>query len=549
MVAGTEISVKELKARIDHLYQVKERATADDEVLRKQGSAKEALPALIAAERQRTDAALAKLEEALRQEDVAERPQPHVRSSEYEGLEQHSSVALDVTKVLANDVQRLGQEVAEAAAARRSVEEGSFIGFTSSSKRVTVTCAQLCNLLRQSGMLDIFMDGFRSFVGLREQLAQTLKRLDQAKESQHKQDASMAAGLEELRCTLSRSVTSEAAARELHFGQLQKANKGIQRAATKVAEDLRVALRDETRDREELRGRLEQHMVDVREALGDDVRSRKERDQQVYQAFEELRRELTSEASERRGAAEGLIGRRDVCDGAMLAFRLPLKASSFVAGCGDGCAVNSKLTDRLQHIEATIAEEAASREELGHRLGRDLVQSQARLQEEKVLREESLAKLEQAVSVQAEGRHTLDGAFATHDLESAMQDRDTWKAGKFQSILAEQQMEREERSRLLRDVNVSLAKLQRMQAEEEDTRNQEHERLGGALESLQEASFEGITIMVAVISSITIIAVAIIVISIIVIIVIAIVMFVIFMLGDAAAEPGGRGSPAIFARG
>ncbi|CAE7809707.1 unnamed protein product, partial [Symbiodinium sp. CCMP2456] len=178
-VAGTEISVKELKARIDHLYQVcdtrdrtttqklsellsaidtevKERAAADDEVLRKQGSAKEALPALIAAERQRTDAALAKLEEALRHEDVAERQQrtqalaglelrwQQLREATEDALkhrlEQHSSVALDVTKVgealqeetrmrqleqkvLANDVQRLGQEVAEAAAARRSVEE------------------------------------------------------------------------------------------------------------------------------------------------------------------------------------------------------------------------------------------------------------------------------------------------------------------------------------------------------------------------------------------------------------------------------------------
>lgn len=516
-VAGTEISVKELKTRIDHLYQVcdtrdrtttqklsellsaidaevKERAAADDEVLRKQGSAKEALPALIAAERQRTDAALAKLEEVLRHEDVAERQQrtqalaglelrwQQLREATEDALkhrlEQHSSVALDVTKVsealqeetrmrqleqkvLANDLQRLGQEVAEAAAARRSVEEG-----------------------------------------LREQLAQTLKRLDQAKESQHKQDASVVASLEELR----RSVTSEAAARELHFGQLQKdfqndvlvkeellsaANKGIQRAATKVAEDVRVALRDETRDREELRGRLEQHVVDVREAFGEmktlsdkreadmsdqvrkaaealneDVRSRKDRDQQVYQAFEELRRELTNESSERRGAADGLIG-------------------------------------RLQHIEATIAEEAASREELGRRVGRDLVQSQARLQEEKVLREESLAKLEQAVSVQVTSlENTLYRDFkaqeealtqATAPLQKSLQAEKVAReeearsvAGKFQSIVAEQQMEREERSRLLRDVNVSLAKLQRMQAEEEDTRNQEHERLGGALESLQE---------------------------------------------------------------
>jgi len=495
-VAGTEISVKELKTRIDHLYQVcdtrdrtttqklsellsaidaevKERAAADEQVLRKQGSAKEALPALIAAERQRTDAALAKLEEVLRHEDVAERQQrtqalaglelrwQQLREATEDALkhrlEQHSSVALDVTKVsealqeetrmrqleqkvLANDLQRLGQEVAEAAAARRSVEEG-----------------------------------------LREQLAQTLKRLDQAKESQHKQDASVVASLEELR----RSVTSEAAARELHFGQLQKdfqndvlvkeellsaANKGIQRAATKVAEDVRVALRDETRDREELRGRLEQHVVDVREAFGEmktlsdkreadmsdqvrkaaealneDVRSRKDRDQQVYQAFEELRRELTNESSERRGAADGLIG-------------------------------------RLQHIEATIAEEAASREELGRRVGRDLVQSQARLQEEKVLREESLAKLEQAVSVQATA--PLQKSLQAEKVAREEEARSV--AGKFQSIVAEQQMEREERSRLLRDVNVSLAKLQRMQAEEEDTRNQEHERLGGALESLQE---------------------------------------------------------------
>ncbi|CAE7364804.1 unnamed protein product [Symbiodinium natans] len=261
--SGTEISLKELRARMEHLQQVcdtrdrvttqklsellsaieseaKERAVADDEVLRKQGATKEALPALIAAERRLTDAALAKLEEALRQEDVAERQQRNqalaalevrwqqLREATEEALkhrlEQHSGVALEVNKVsealleesrarqqeqkvLANDLQRLGQEVTDSAASRRSAEEG-----------------------------------------LREQLAQMLKRLDQAKDAQHKQDVSVATSLEELR----KSISLEAASRELAFGQLHKdfqndvlvkeellsaANKGIQRAAAKVTEE------------------------------------------------------------------------------------------------------------------------------------------------------------------------------------------------------------------------------------------------------------------------------------------------------------------------
>ncbi|CAE7562504.1 Y14A, partial [Symbiodinium pilosum] len=176
---GAEISMKELKARMEHLQQVtdsrdrtttqkltellaaieneaKERAAGDDDVLRRQSSAKEALPAMLTAERHRTDAALAKLEEVLRQEDVAERQHRNqalnalevrwqqLREATEESLkhrlEQQSNVAMEVAKVsealleeqrtrqqeqkaLTNELQRLGQEVSDAGSSRRATEE------------------------------------------------------------------------------------------------------------------------------------------------------------------------------------------------------------------------------------------------------------------------------------------------------------------------------------------------------------------------------------------------------------------------------------------
>ena len=103
----------------------------------------------------------------------------------------------------------------------------------------------------------------------------------------------------------------------------------------------------------------------VSEEATDLIQTTSEMSANYQEAFEEVRRELSIEASERRNATDGLVG-------------------------------------RLQHMEAAIKEEATMREEIGRRLSRDLVQSQARLQEEKALGEDSVSKLEQAMSLQAD---------------------------------------------------------------------------------------------------------------------------------------------------
>eukprot|EP00931_Biecheleriopsis_adriatica_P117518 TRINITY_DN93022_c0_g1_i1.p1 TRINITY_DN93022_c0_g1~~TRINITY_DN93022_c0_g1_i1.p1 ORF type:complete len:2197 (-),score=654.97 TRINITY_DN93022_c0_g1_i1:112-6702(-) len=515
---GTELSLKELAVRIDQLQQagdsrdrvvgqklaelvaaieneVQERTSADSEIMRQHATNHQEVPAALASERRRTEDALSKLEEVLRQEDSEERQRREEAVSALETrwqqlreatddaisrrLEQHGNVAMELNKVAEN----LGEESRQRQRAHQAL--------TSDFRRFQEEAHEESSLRRQTEE------------GLREQLGQVLRRIDQAQENLSIQDSQLGGAIDELR----KSVLSEATTREAVCDQLRQdlqhdslakeelisgANKSFQRATAKMNEELRSAIRGEAQDREELRLRVEQHLVEVRqaindtksiaaknevdigervriaaEALGDDARTRKEKDDQVQQALESLRRSVSSESTDRRSATEGLAG-------------------------------------RLQHLEAATSDQVAYREEAERRTARELVNMQARLQEEKAVREESLARLDQHILAEAAAREdavqreaklrdemmTQAANATTRALKSetaAREEDNRSTAGKIQQLKSDHQSERDERSRLIRDLNAHMSKLQRLQAEEEDARSQDSERLGTALESVQEA--------------------------------------------------------------
>jgi len=514
---GTELSLKELAARIDQVQQaadsreralqqkitelmtsleneVLQRNAANADMVKKQLEGQEEVPDAIAAERRRSEQALSKVEETLRQEAAVERQRreeanqalelrwQQLREATEEAigrrLDQHGDVSLEVKKVAENlaDESRSRQRAIQA--------------LTSDLKRFREEVSDDTGVRRQVDE------------GMRDQIAQLLKRVDQAQETAGMQDTTLAIALEELR----KDLRSEISTRETSCDQFRQdmqheslakeemisgANKSWQRATQKINEELRSTIRAETQEREEMRLRLEQGIADARqgiqemralsdkreadigervrlaaEALGDDSRVRKEKDEQAQQALEQLRRSVATEVSDRRELAES-------------------------------------LAVRLQHLEAATNDEAASREEAERRTSRELLNLQARIQEEKAVREENVSRLDKNIVAQAAVRddglqreskvreEALNQAMAAAQklVKSEQVARDEERrdlVGRLQGLQLEQQQEREERSRLIRDLHASISKLQRLQADEEDARAQDSERLSTAVESIHE---------------------------------------------------------------
>ncbi|CAK9073816.1 Laminin subunit beta-1 (Laminin B1 chain) (Laminin-1 subunit beta) (Laminin-10 subunit beta) (Laminin-12 subunit beta) (Laminin-2 subunit beta) (Laminin-6 subunit beta) (Laminin-8 subunit beta), partial [Durusdinium trenchii] len=329
--------------------------------------------------------------------------------------------------------------------------------------------------------------GDESIAQIQQALQNDVKRLED-------EESEIKASVADLRS----SVSAEASARQVACEQLQKELKEdvLLKAelAQQVSEDLRGALRDEANEREELRSRLEQHVSHTREALDEmklrfekreaeladrvreaeeaqreELRSSKAKQLGIEEGLDELRRALAAEGSERRNAFEGIVA-------------------------------------RLQHLEASVGDEGVAREEEQRQVLRELSSALAKLQEEKADREEAIAKITQSMAEQAalledsldkeaKAREASVAQAVVHlqkDLKTEGATREEMlrsTATKLQQLSSELQQEREDRSRFLRDVNASLAKLQRMQAEaaEADTRAQENDRLVVALEP-QEAT-------------------------------------------------------------
>lgn len=495
-----DASGRTLQQKLMELQQLVEdeaqlRQASDEELGRKQATNLEALPKAMSAERQCREDALGKLEDTLRQEQADERQRlsallqaselrwQQLREATEDAIkhrvEQHGTLALELAKA----ADALGEETRERQKDHKVLQ--------SDVKRLAEEAQSMQTLRRQAEE------------GLREQIYMTLQRLEQAQETMLKQDSEIKASVGELSSWLS----TESATRKAACEQLQKelqqdaaakeelvsvANKGMQRVTAKV-EDLRSALREESVEREELRSRVEQQAVQTREAL-DELRSCSERREadlvervnqvveaqrqelqgskakhlQLQEAFEELRRALLAASLERRNGEEGLVA-------------------------------------RLAHLEAALGDQVAAREEEHHRMAREVMTTVAKLQEEIVQREEAVSKVTQQLTEQAavleDALHkeskARDEALSQAVLPlhkglkaaaTAREDIEKNLVIKIQQLSEEQQQEREERSRLSRDIGASLSKLQRMQAEEEELRSQENECLGSAVESMQEVS-------------------------------------------------------------
>jgi len=471
------------------------RSAGDEELSRKQVANMEAIPRALGAERSSRTEALSKLEDALRQEHADERQRQAQLFEASEGrwqqlreatedaikhrVEQHSHLALEVSKV----ADALGEETRSRQKDQKALQ--------SDVKRIGEEAQSMQMLRRQAEE------------GLREQISMTLQRLEQAQETMLKQDSEIKTSVGELSSWLSTESSTRQAACEQLQKEIQQdamakeelvsvANKSMQRVTARV-EELRSSLRDEGLELQELRSRVEQQGLQAREALDDmrtwsekrevdltdrvkevveaqrlELQSSKMKHQHLEEALEEVRRAMLAAGLERRSAEEGLVS-------------------------------------RLQHIEADLADEVVARKGEQERLDRELMTTIAKLQEEIAFREEAVSKVTQSLTEQVPVlEHLLQKESKNREealvqalqplhkglkaAEMAREEMQKNMATKVQQLSEEQQQEREERSRLLRDVHAGLSKLQRMQAEEEEIRSQENERLAAAVESFQEVN-------------------------------------------------------------
>eukprot|EP00434_Breviolum_minutum_P027776 symbB.v1.2.024564.t1/scaffold2335.1/size81964/2 len=501
------------------------RSAGDEELSRKQVANMEAIPRALGAERSSRTEALSKLEDALRQEHADERQRQAQLFEASEGrwqqlreatedaikhrVEQHSHLALEVSKV----ADALGEETRSRQKDQKALQ--------SDVKRIGEEAQSMQMLRRQAEE------------GLREQISMTLQRLEQAQETmlkqvgyvtvpwrvflfgkssvfQHWKDSEIKTSVGELSSWLSTESSTRQAACEQLQKEIQQdamakeelvsvANKSMQRVTARV-EELRSSLRDEGLELQELRSRVEQQGLQAREALDDmrtwsekreapvrnrqvdltdrvkevveaqrlELQSSKMKHQHLEEALEEVRRAMLAAGLERRSAEEGLVS-------------------------------------RLQHIEADLADEVVARKGEQERLDRELMTTIAKLQEEIAFREEAVSKVTQSLTEQVPVlEHLLQKESKNREealvqalqplhkglkaAEMAREEMQKNMATKVQQLSEEQQQEREERSRLLRDVHAGLSKLQRMQAEEEEIRSQENERLAAAVESFQEVN-------------------------------------------------------------
>jgi len=273
---------------------------------------------------------------------------------------------------------------------------------------------------------------------------------------------------------------------------LAGATRAWQRANAKTNEEWRQAVRCETGQREEATLRVEQQIVENRSGL-EEVRSvTDQREEENSQRFKALSEALAVEDSTRK-SQERLLQQAT----SEVQRLVSIEAAERVASV-------QRFSDLVNSVEVSVRNEAALREDGERRLAKDALEMQARLQEERATREEADLKLERLLGLEVAQRDESQAREVRVREEADASIVALWQRGlreeqvgrederkdfavRLQQLHREMQQEREERGKSCRDLTTTLARAQSLQKEEEETRVEQGERLGSAVESLQEA--------------------------------------------------------------
>jgi len=273
---------------------------------------------------------------------------------------------------------------------------------------------------------------------------------------------------------------------------IQGATRAWQRANAKTNEDWRAALRGDTVLREEGQLRLEQQIVDLRTVVQENSAINEQQTEEIRTRFKACQEQISMEELARK--TEDVLLQKSVED-----LKGLISAEQAERGTGE-----QHVADRFVLLENQLRDEALLREDSERRTTKELLEITARLQVEQVAREESDIKLEQRINAEAaktEDNHsTVCKAREVSEANTMeawqrgirelqlMLDRDRKDAAnRHQQVQQQQQQEHDDRLKADRELSQALARLQSLGKEEEESRIEQGERLGAAIESIHDA--------------------------------------------------------------
>jgi len=497
---GTELSERRLDRRITDLadraeQEQQERSGGDADSMKLLSEERQDRIAALQDERRRFEEVLGKVEASLQKQVLEERGLRELGDGSLDGkilnlsqavddarkwrIEQYNELVLELSKV----TEMLTEE-----AKARSQQDQVIAGEVSRLREETI---------EETSSRKVAVSGCR------EEIQDVLTRLEREREVWMGKEKERWKAIEVLQDELSAETGKRDAGddtlrqlidREVLTREevLAGATRAWQKANGKTNEEWRAAVRTETAVREEAQLRLEQQVVDVRSGVEESRSIADQRSEEVGQRFRAAAEALAVEDQTRK--AEELLLQKATDDVARL-----LGAEQSERKMGEQMAA-----DRFNVVEGSIRDEAILREDGERRVSKEIVSLQACLQTEQAEREEAVLKIERRIVAEAAIREEaqLREMKQREDMDADI--LAAWQRGlreeqvareedrkeivsRLQQDQRDQQQERDDRSKADRELSASIARLQSLQKEEEENRIEQGERLGAALESLQDA--------------------------------------------------------------
>eukprot|EP00928_Gymnodinium_smaydae_P095200 TRINITY_DN8149_c3_g1_i2.p1 TRINITY_DN8149_c3_g1~~TRINITY_DN8149_c3_g1_i2.p1 ORF type:complete len:2243 (+),score=670.98 TRINITY_DN8149_c3_g1_i2:128-6730(+) len=387
---------------------------------------------------------------------------------------------------LVQEVSKLAEMLAEEAKARMHQDQALAAEFS----RLRENAAE--EVVNRRKAVDGFQGELRGALQRIEQLREHLQTKERERSEAHDKvqadhgvhKSKTESGLHELRQLIDREVLRRD---ELLAG----ATRAWQKANQHLSEEMQAKLCSETTALEGVASRLQQDMQDLRgefktekatadhtatdlqnrlkatnDAILAEEKARKAEEILLHKSLEDVRRAIASEHSERASGEQ-------------------------------------HTSDRFLVLEGHFRDEAAAREDGDRRSAKDILDLQNRLQSEAALREEHDHKLDRQLAtmssaheerVQGESKSrelghatVLDTLAKSLAEEQASRTKDRKElSGMIQDLQHAQQLEHEDRVKVMREFSTNLTRLQSLEKEEEESRVEQGERLTAAVENLQE---------------------------------------------------------------
>merc|ERR1719160_1933304 len=394
-------------------------------------------------------------------------------------IEQYNELVLELSKV----TEMLTEETKS-----RQLQDQTLAGEVSRLRQETVEEANSRKL---------------SINGVRDEVKDVLERLEREREAwmakEKERWQAITALKDEAIAEAARRDTSDETLRQLIDREVMQreevlagATRAWQKATIKTNEEWRASVRAETATREEAQLRLEQQLVEIRSAILETKAVMDQREEEVGQRFKAASEALAMEDSQRKSGE------------AMLEAAIA-EVKRLLAMEKEERALGSQMNaDNIKALEGSLRDETLIREELDRRTAKEALEIVERLQAEQASREDADMQLDQRILAEVQTREELllteiktredADASVMAQCQKAMRDEVVAReedridlVSRIQQNQVDNQVERDDRIKAERDLMAAVARLQSLQKEEEETRVEQGERLGAAVESLQEA--------------------------------------------------------------